>query len=352
MTGKEEEEVGLLADIRENPDEPMLRLIHADWLEEQGRSAQADFIRAQCRLASLPRSAPDRMTLLREAQRLLRQHWDEWTRPFSSLMGTMPNPVASQFRHTERSLAAYPRGLREALTVVARVFLQRGGELMTLAPLRHLDLHDPAEAGAALGACRHLRWVETLLVSDRYRGPMDSATMAGLAESPHLSRLRELWLPHNNLGDRGTIRLVSSAWLPQVRHLSLSDNGLSLEGTEALAGAVGFRPRILDLSLNEPGDDGVAALVRAGVLDEAADLRLIHCHLGDRAAEALASRWSLKPESLHLQDNGISDVGAAALALAPWIDGVAYLDLTDNRLSPQGRDLLVRACRPEARLVA
>ena len=350
MTGKEE--AGLLADIRENPDEVALRLIHADWLEEQARGSQADFVRAQCRLADLPRASPERLPLLREAQRLLRENWADWTRPFAALMGTMPNPVSVQFRHSERAIAAYPRGLRESLTVDARVFLQRGGELLALAPLRHLDLNDPAEAGPALGACRHLRWLETLLVTDRYRGPVDAATMAGLAASPHLGRLRELWLPHNSLGDRGAARLASASWLPQVRHLSLSDNGLATEGAEALAGASGFRPRILDLSLNEPGDAGLSALVRAGTLDGVADLRLIECRLGDLGAEALASRWSLAPESLYLRDNGISDRGAEALASAPWIDGVAFLDLSDNRVSPAGRDALARACRPDARLVA
>ncbi|MBY0231767.1 MAG: TIGR02996 domain-containing protein, partial [Gemmataceae bacterium] len=237
MTGHEE--AGLLADIREHPDEPALRLIHADWLEERGRTAQAEFVRAQCRLAALPRSAPERSPLQEEAQRLLREKWAEWTRPFASLMGTMPNPVAAQFRHTERSIAAYPRGLRESLAVDARVLVQRGGELMDLAPLRHLDLHAPSEAGAALGASRHLRWIETLLVTDRYIGPMDAATMGGLAESPHLGRLRELWLPHNSLGDRGAARLAAAPWLRRVRHLSLSDNGLSAEGAEALARASG-----------------------------------------------------------------------------------------------------------------
>lgn len=57
---------GFLADILANPDDDTPRLIYADWLEDQGQKAEADFIRVQCTLFALPLSNPARPRLLDE----------------------------------------------------------------------------------------------------------------------------------------------------------------------------------------------------------------------------------------------------------------------------------------------
>jgi hypothetical protein len=260
--------------------------------------------------------------------------------------------VAQQWQRPDNALPAFPLGLLEWLCVDAGVLLRQGEELFALAPLRCIDLYNPAEAGLHIGGCRVLRWVETLSVTDRYIGPLDAPGMGSLARSPHLGRLRELWLPRNNLGDRGAELLASAPWLPGLRGLGLTDNGLTAEGVRALAGVYGFRPRMLDLSLNEVGSVGLGALTDAGTLDAVDDLRLIECRIGDDAVSALAGRWSLAgPESLYLRDNAITDTGAESLAGAPWIGRVRFIDLADNLVGPTGRDALVRACAPEARIV-
>jgi uncharacterized protein (TIGR02996 family) len=342
------EEAGLLADIREKPDDLGLRGILADWLEESGQPARAQFIRAQV----ARKAAPNDPALRRVAQQLLNDHWGEWTAPFRRLMGKMPRQVASQWQRPDHALPAFPLGLLEWLCVDSEVLLRHGEELFALAPLRALDLYNPAEAGLRLGSCRVLRWVETLAVADRYIGPLDPPAMGSLARSPYLERLRELWLPWNNLGDRGAALLASAPWLPGVRGLGLKDNGLSSEGVEALAGVYGLRPRMLDLSMNEVGGIGLEALTHSGALDDVDDLRLIECRIGDDAIATLAGRWSLAgPESLYLRDNAISDEGAEALASAPWIGRLRYLDLADNPVGPRGRDALLRACSPDVRLV-
>lgn len=45
----------LLQDIRANPDDDGLRLIYADWLDDQGQAERAEFIRVQIELASRDR---------------------------------------------------------------------------------------------------------------------------------------------------------------------------------------------------------------------------------------------------------------------------------------------------------
>src|SRR5436309_2903540 len=57
-----------LADIREHPDDDAPRLIYADWLDEHGDEARAEFIRAQIEMEKL---APDD---IRRRDLVLRQH--------------------------------------------------------------------------------------------------------------------------------------------------------------------------------------------------------------------------------------------------------------------------------------
>jgi uncharacterized protein (TIGR02996 family) len=58
--------LGLLQDIKANPDEDGPRLILADYLEEHGEP-RGEFIRLQCQLASLETDDPDRETLASRA---------------------------------------------------------------------------------------------------------------------------------------------------------------------------------------------------------------------------------------------------------------------------------------------
>ena len=47
------DEEGLLAAIRDNPDDDTPRLAYADWLQEHGQDDRAEFIRLQCAAARL-----------------------------------------------------------------------------------------------------------------------------------------------------------------------------------------------------------------------------------------------------------------------------------------------------------
>jgi uncharacterized protein (TIGR02996 family) len=63
---------GLLAAVREEPDEDAPRLVLADWLEEQGDADRAELIRVQCRAAALE----DRCDV--RSERWCRQSWCNW----------------------------------------------------------------------------------------------------------------------------------------------------------------------------------------------------------------------------------------------------------------------------------
>src|SRR5689334_1385738 len=64
--------------IIENPDDDAPRLIYADWLDERGDAARAEFIRVQCQLCDTTLAAEERMRLERRERSLLRKHRGQW----------------------------------------------------------------------------------------------------------------------------------------------------------------------------------------------------------------------------------------------------------------------------------
>ncbi len=67
-----------LADIRANPDDDAVRLVFADWLEDNGDPDRAEFIRLQVRLAQLPEYDPARFEMEERSQDLLAEHQARW----------------------------------------------------------------------------------------------------------------------------------------------------------------------------------------------------------------------------------------------------------------------------------
>src|SRR5689334_524468 len=64
--------------IRKAPEDDTPRLVYADWLEEHGDDARAEFIRIQCTLAGLPADDPGRPALSDRERALLAAHRDSW----------------------------------------------------------------------------------------------------------------------------------------------------------------------------------------------------------------------------------------------------------------------------------
>jgi uncharacterized protein (TIGR02996 family) len=64
MTAPEDQQATFLAAIRDDPEEDGLRLVFADWLEEQG-DTRGEFIRVQCALAGMDGDDPRRDELAR-----------------------------------------------------------------------------------------------------------------------------------------------------------------------------------------------------------------------------------------------------------------------------------------------
>src|SRR5688572_4626752 len=67
-----------LQDIIAHPEDDAPRLIYADWLDEHGLPARAEFIRLQCRSAALSPTDPEFAELKRRERALLAKHKKQW----------------------------------------------------------------------------------------------------------------------------------------------------------------------------------------------------------------------------------------------------------------------------------
>src|SRR5262245_55108850 len=74
------QEQGFLQAIVADPEDEGVRLIYADWLEEQG-NPRGEFIRLQCELEKLSADDPRRPDLEAREKQLLAEHANEWLGP-------------------------------------------------------------------------------------------------------------------------------------------------------------------------------------------------------------------------------------------------------------------------------
>jgi uncharacterized protein (TIGR02996 family) len=254
--------------ILAEPDDDSLRLVYADYLEEQGEPERAAFVRVQLELARLPEGDERRGVLEARERALLKGHEAEWVAPLRKLLaGMMPR-------------WAFHRGFVEELVVEARGLLQHADAVFGLAPVRAVEVYI---AGRRIEA---------------------------LASLPHLARLAVLRLRSNLLQDGGVCVLARSRHLSGLTSLDLAWNGIGDAGIEALAACPSLsRLAHLDLTMNRVGNAGALALVTHfphlqsltlywNPIDEAARRALIE-RFGDsvKLEEACAQRRLRFPDS-------------------------------------------------------
>ena len=344
--------------IRDEPGDDGPRLIFADWLDEDGQSDRAEFIRLQCALARLPDDDP-RRSEIRERERILadanKEIWKEKLAPFVA---------DSEFR----------RGVIDSVSVDVRQFLASGSAIFDLAPVRKVRFLNVGEQMAKLVQSPLLRLVRELDLSGNEIGNRGPNL---LARSPHLVRLDALNLGFTELGDKGLQALAGSPVFSPLRFLQISGNGrLGVPGLRALAESphlaelieldvsgnalsdVALRPifdgplaqRLQKIVLigNRLGDAGIAAFARSLVFTRMAErdgmIDLRRVEMGPTGAKALAdSQAMLAVESLDLEGNVLGDAGLIALAGSSYLKNLRVLSLRENRISDDGVRALARS---------
>jgi uncharacterized protein (TIGR02996 family) len=251
---------GIFQAILDNPDDDHLRLVYADWLDDHGDSARAEFIRVQIALADA--QGATRADLHAREQWLRSAFENEWTAPLHRLVSRW------DFR----------RGFVDEVRVEARAFADRADELFRLAPLQRVALywradppHERARFVSVLTACPHLRRLHTLDLSDGYLG---SVGVQALAVCEHFTRLTNLNLSGNRIGPSGARALTDAPFLDQLTDLDLSRNDLGPGAIRSLSAALRARLeadqsvqlRTLDLTGNPLGAAGVREVLNCPVL--------------------------------------------------------------------------------------
>jgi len=271
-----------LRQIAADPDDDAIRLIFADWLEEHGDVARAEFIRVQVRLAALPEKAPERTALTRRERELWIEHHDTW-------------------------LAKVPKELRKKLTF-----------------WRGFAAHLKCTASQWLPSAERLQQACPLLTTLRLTN-IGANQLESLAASPHLARLTMLDLAHKRIGDAGAAALAASPHLARLSGLHLVSNWIGDAGVTALAASSHLtRLTTLDLMNNMIGDPGVTALAASPYLARLISLIVAWNYIGTTGAKALAASPHLaRLTSLHLECNHIGTTGKKALQKR-FGDGVRF----------------------------
>ncbi len=247
------ENAELLQAVCDEPDADEPRLVYADWLEEHGDAARAEYIRVQIVEA---RPVPDTETDAEVEASLKRMdrrdqleaaHMKTWVKQLPTLKGIL--------WHTD-----FERGFASSISAANyTAFRAHAATIFRTAPMNQLGF---LRLGGTkrLAQMPELARIRTLILEEKRLGPEDAAA---LADSPYVAGLEHLHLSQNRLGDEGAAALARSPYLKNLVSLNLGYNDIGSAGVKALAQSTHL-PSLTGLGLagNEFGDEGARALIK------------------------------------------------------------------------------------------
>lgn len=309
----------LRAAAYDEPADPTVPTIYADWLDDHGRSDEADLIRRQAVSDCCQRSVE--AALLHDFDRDHRAH--------ARIRSAVPPPrgCGYAFRFglpvgVVNSLPAFRRVADELLAARiawVRLKTRRGFQALCdsdeLADVRLLDVSgcrlSPEEV-TALAECPHLQNLRWLGLADT---GANLNVIRAILLSPHLRGLRGIDLKGNDLKGSTGFALSEAHDHPGLEVMELGRNDLQARSVWGVTGA--FRAR------------------------KFTRLRLNGNPLGDPGAENLAQCEGLGHlRSLDLGRCDITTDGAMALAESPHLSGISQLNLAGNPIGHRGKQLL------------
>src|SRR5262249_44707209 len=209
-------ESDFLAAICAAPEDDDVRLVYADWLEEQGESLQAEYVRAEVEVSKI-RDEHDtrRHFLFDRAQELDRLHSDSWRQRLAEYL-------PDHLRSWCWSDLQFARGLPGWVDAEVSRFAQDAEALMRVFPITSANLRvREADDIALLGstsAFNSCRWLSLHAPPE-----LGTATMRAIVASPHLGQLKSLQLFNLTMGDEGLIALAEAAeHFPHLEMLELT----------------------------------------------------------------------------------------------------------------------------------
>jgi uncharacterized protein (TIGR02996 family) len=328
-------EQAFLADIVEHPDDDAPRLVFADWLDDQGDSDRAAFIRLQVQRASSPGGVHEGRLISEETQ-LLARHENTWRAQLPTLQGV--------------TWAKFSRGFIEEVFVESvAVLFEQAKRIFASAPICRLQIGELDSADAR----RLARWSYLTRLCELnlgYNPMLGQSGVQALADSPLVENLKALLLHNSGLQDRALEALANSTHLASMTELYLSGNDVGDAGVQLLARSRAL-PRLVELDLrdNQIGDAGARALGYYKQREQLTILWLVNNHIGPAGAWALAGTVYLpRLERLYLNYNPIGDDGAVAFATSPHRQALRELDLRHCGIYVHGAEALANSSHLES----
>lgn len=360
----------LYQSILEHPEDDAPRLIYSDWLEEQGDSQRAAFIRAQCELARAEAYSPLFRKLTARSKKLFQPHW------LQTLRGKV---LHSDMR----------RGFIHKVTIYSKRFVTDGGDIFDTEPVREVKFAEfSAVRGnvpiATLAVCPHLGRLTGLnLGGNTVTGRM----MVELLDGGHLRGLRKLHIDNTRIESEFMSGILNSSRLPRLEELEFSVQGDMVRAWLGGRADLNLLRQLRSLTVhNTPESPSVMtdflqipalasleklvmiahpAAYNASASGHLPDLSAINqsSHLGNlkeldlsmaNVQDASFRSFVANPRfhklrRLSLPMNRITDAGVQAILGAEHLRGLYYLNLDTNPIRDKSRwkELLRKWC-PEA----
>ncbi|MGF1581326.1 MAG: TIGR02996 domain-containing protein [Gemmataceae bacterium] len=284
--------------IVRDPENDAVRLVYADWLEEQGDIQRAEFIRVQCDLDGLVETDPQRPALRTREAVLYSNHRKKWFGPLR--------------KYTRRF--EVERGFPERLVLSLDELADQGPQVLQHSPVGHLRLKGIRKPYDRFRDCHTLQHTRTLNLDANAVGQQ---FLKEVWDDSHLLGLRTLILNNNPIRQTGLNLLLKSNSHPelhtlmlrrcrlegeaaplllespimaQLRHLAVEIDGLS----DHQLAPVRSEPQLRSLYLTGEHDKPILApFVKTGVLHKLESLE-IDCPMTAEDVEALAELPSLQ----------------------------------------------------------
>lgn len=297
--------------VIDRPDDDLLRLVFADYLEENGDPDRAEFIRLQVEhAASDPardESWPRRDARIKE---LLRAH--DWR---------IPELRGGQYFH---------RGFVEEVLTDAAWLLDVPAARFDETPVRDLQVRNAAGHLAELAALPWLWRVERLDMRNAHLGTGNR--LAQFFSAARLDRLTSLSVRNCVLWADELEALAAYPVCRQLTSLDVSGNQFAEAGAAVLAG--------------NPSYAGLEELIA-----RADGLQFVDCFHGDAARALAESPVLTRLHTLDLRGHHIGDSGFVALVTSPFAAHLRILDVGFNDLGETG-DSAAEALRTSRHLGA
>ncbi len=377
----------LLAAIAAHPVEDVPRLAYADWLTENGRPEEGEFIRVQCRLASLALDDPEQHLLrLREhelglwlAAHIPPLHWklrgglsiDSGSNWWQQLHRGFPREI--ELKGSSRARGTFARAAAVALKKLFARIPARWLKIGAVSPGQLADLlREPIieqldqlsvwsvtasdeqadEMGRVLANSTNLKNLRGLFLGfavgesglealakasfpqlhafsfDASR--VNAASLRTLGQSPWFRHLQELTI-NEHLSEHAFLAALALEPFSRLQALTLREQTFSVSTWDSFARTKAF-PALLRLDLAQCNlARGRMAAIASAKGFSLAFLNLDRCAIGNEGATAIArASWTGSLQSLELQQNRISTAGVKALAESPKLANLRRLNLSAN----------------------